>query len=331
MKIREKMPPKAQPCPANRGKSNRMRDLVGRDGFVALVPLVSQILGFRVRGTVNRGYPMQVRVLSSRRGGAGALIAIAASAVVVLLAAPMGASATLPGSNGLVWGFNAVFPQQYSTYDLATGAARPTGIKQGPERGGVSFSGDASLVAFESGASPAPHISVLRMTGGVPVDLTPGPDGAHSPSFCGDGTIVFVKGKTDGMSKQELWVVSSAGGPARQLTSGSQDAFPSCSQDGTVVFVRDNQIWKTNVGGGTPSKLANGGQPDISPDGTSVVFLKSEESPYALPGAPPSGQSVLATMPIGGGTPQTVSGVGSATPGARVNVNAPSWSPDGSS
>lgn len=257
----------------------------------------------------------------------------------------MGASATLPGPNGLIWSFAEQEPnapvQYFGTYDLATKAIRKTNIQRVLTGGSfdrqVSFSGNGSLVAFvrasgtTNGIGTGAHIAVLPMTGGVPVDLTPDSSLFNvAPSFCGDGTIVFERGTSrfafppeTGKVRSTLWAVSSTGGPARQLTSGGtppatqQDASadkgsdfkPSCSQDGTIVFVRDGQIMKTTLAGGTPTVLqtsASSYGPDISPDGTRFVY----------------GNMIA---PVAGGPAQVVAGIGTDNGGAQNTQ----FSPDG--
>lgn len=263
------------------------------------------------------------------------------AAVAVLLGVPAVASATLPGTNGLVW--KRYQSGALETYDLATKVTQQTNIAD------VSFSPDASHVAFVSqfgypgpfgGTAFAQHVSVLPMTGGVPVDLTPDSrDSNYDPTFCGDGTVVFIRQSASGAGKvyRTLWAVGPAGGAPRQIDAGGtppaagdqqdkgSDDQPSCSKDGTVVFHRSlgdyygGQLWKVNVNGGAPTMIYDNSKgstrpyPDVSPDGISIVFTGP---------ATPSGGLGVVTMPIDGGTPQPVAGVGKF-------AGTASWSPDG--
>jgi hypothetical protein len=271
---------------------------------------------------------------------------VAAVSAAVSLTAPMEAGATLPGTNGLVWtATKFVSYDYYGTFDPVTKAVIKTNVPKTDRTVArqVSFSGDASLVAFVNQGATTPHISVLSMSGGLPVDLTPGSTQFDAnPSFCGDGTIVFERGgvpfqaPASGQVNTTLWAVSSKGGPARQITTGGTppatpqeygkgaDAEPSCSQDGTVVFVRDYQLWKTTINGGTPTLLVDpvigtGTVPDISPDGTRVLYLANP-----LSSSTPGRQ--LFTVPVAGGTPQPVAGVGTDK---GFPESGASWSPDG--
>lgn len=297
---------------------------------------------------------MDAYLVPGHRGRVGSLLAILACAVAGLLAAPTGASATLAGTNGLIWTDYAPY---LATYDPATKAIQKTNLPWSSFSTGrrdVSFSGDASRVTFASLSGDGFHVFVLPMTGGVPTDLTPGSGlDNYEPSFCGDGTIVFTRAQSSfaraqstgvlpgrgtariTAPKSTLWAVSSAGGPARQITTGGtpvtgadpnagSDRQPSCSKDGTVVFVRvggsDRQLFKTNVSGATPTPLTNTGLntfPDVSPDGTRIVYQ----------GPAPDGQyGGFLTMPISGGTPEPVAGVGTDAP---VSGSGATWSPDG--
>lgn len=113
---------------------------------------------------------------------------------------------------------------------------------------------------------------------------------AANPRISPDGsrviyTHVNVNPKHDGY-ETALWIISTSGGSARQLTSGPRDTSPSWSPDGkTIAFVRapekdgktqPAQIYLLAMEGGEArplTDLAKGaGAPQWSPDGRSIAF-----------------------------------------------------------
>ncbi|HMD48635.1 MAG TPA: prolyl oligopeptidase family serine peptidase, partial [Bryobacteraceae bacterium] len=98
-------------------------------------------------------------------------------------------------------------------------------------------------------------------------------------------THVRVNAKHDGY-ETALWIISSTGGAARQLTSGPRDTSPAWSPDGkTLAFVRapekdgktqPAQIYLLAMDGGEARPLTDlpkgAGAPQWSPDGRSIAF-----------------------------------------------------------
>ena len=124
---------------------------------------------------------------------------------------------------------------------------------------------------------------------------------------------------------QDLWIMPSAGGPARQLTSHpARDYMPTWSPAGDEIAFTSRRsgnpdIWIVSVGGGEPRQVTT--DPDVdqfttwSPDGKWLVFQSfrlRHEGPLRF-----SLWRVLAT----GGEPEHL------TTGWAF---APRWSPDGS-
>ncbi len=102
-------------------------------------------------------------------------------------------------------------------------------------------------------------------------------------------------------------------------------AIPRVTRTGEVALSRDgqnlavvsnhsgaSQIWVLSTKGGEPRALADGSQPQWSPDGAQIAFLSSRGG----------GQVDIWTIPATGGTPSRVTNDKSAKHGIR-------WSPDG--
>jgi dipeptidyl aminopeptidase/acylaminoacyl peptidase len=107
-----------------------------------------------------------------------------------------------------------------------------------------------------------------------------------NPQISPDGakvvyTLVKTTPKHDNY-ETSLWIIPSAGGPARQITSSTRDSLPRWSPDGkTVAFVRSTekdggQIYLLPMDGGEARPLTQmpkgAGEPLWSPDGHSIAF-----------------------------------------------------------
>jgi len=108
----------------------------------------------------------------------------------------------------------------------------------------------------------------------------------------GDGTaVIYTLVKTTAKHddyQTSLWIVPSAGGPARQLTSGPHDSGARWSPDGKLVaFLRRGEkaveIYLLSMSGGEARPLTDvakgAGEPVWSPDGRKIAF-----SSTTLPG-----------------------------------------------
>ena len=126
------------------------------------------------------------------------------------------------------------------------------------------------------------------------------PDGQH---------IVFCY-------KGDLWVVSSEGGRAVQITSNpAYDSDPVWTPDGRqIVFSSwregSKDVWRTSAGGGTPIRLTdypgNETPKAVRPDG-SVLFTASLQPDTQYGGFP--GDAQVYTVGPDGGRPQLLTSV----------------------
>jgi Tol biopolymer transport system component len=99
--------------------------------------------------------------------------------------------------------------------------------------------------------------------------------GAWTP----DGKIVFVSTVNDNRS---LWVMNADGSNRRQLTSGSDDRYPSVSPDGRHIVFRSLRsgllnLWRVGIDGSHLQQLSSQSSEDnlpcYTPDGKWIVFV----------------------------------------------------------
>jgi len=174
----------------------------------------------------------------------------------------------------------------------------------------VSWAGNGLLYGGVIGGRPA----ILRMT--------PGEGGAEevvfdalSPVATSDGrTILFVSSSTE--NPLHLWTADATGRRGRRLVpSVTASQMAITPDDRSVLYTSllggTVSIWMVPLEGGTPTKLADGGNAAVSPDGASMAFT-------ALG---PAGGSVVVCGLSGCTSPRPIGPVGFD---ALI-----SWTPDG--
>ncbi len=108
-------------------------------------------------------------------------------------------------------------------------------------------------------------------------------DGLFGLCWTPDGKIVYSS-RADGTS--ELWVMKADGSQQQQLTAnGAFNADPVAVPDGrSVIFTSsraggNHLLWRIDIDGSNSRQLTHGRdefQPDVSPDGTWMVFTSTE-------------------------------------------------------
>ena len=144
---------------------------------------------------------------------------------------------------------------------------------------------------------------------------------AETAAGKGPGWEIVFDREANGATR--LIVVSSSGGPERQLTSGpGNDTLARWTPDGKlVVFTSDRtgtpQLWEIDRQGGQPRRLRTNGateyQHDLSPDGRSLAFLSNLDGPERL-----------LAMDLDSGALREI-----VRHGERTIFGNPHWSPDG--
>jgi serine/threonine protein kinase len=127
---------------------------------------------------------------------------------------------------------------------------------------------------------------LYSLADGVSTTLLSDSSRLWAPAFSPDGKeIAYSRDEPDG--SWHLWMVPTGGGPARQFTSGkAPEIYPRFTPDGTAVYfntwgTEPLSIWRVPSKGGPAQSVTapNAGSDaygDVSPDGRSVVFTRTE-------------------------------------------------------
>jgi Tol biopolymer transport system component/predicted Ser/Thr protein kinase len=152
------------------------------------------------------------------------------------------------------------------------------------------FSRDGSKVAFGSNRSGFYEIWVCRNNGSDCDPLTNMRTYAGSPDWSPDETsIVFDR-------VSHVLVVSSAGGPPRQLSRG---IAPRWSVTDWIYFPRDAKVWRISPSGGAPEIVSSDGGSDLaeSPDGK-WLYISRGNRLYRMPSS--GGEQTLVLPAVAG-------------------------------
>jgi serine/threonine protein kinase/Tol biopolymer transport system component len=130
-------------------------------------------------------------------------------------------------------------------------------------------------------------IRLVNPGGGETVILS---DHQHVPdevTVCGKSYIVFRQIGRSGGAAANLWRMNFDGTEQKQLTSGLNDANPTCSTDGKWVYYVDGAdngyIKRVSVDGGSAEMVSKSqGVFSLSPDGTNVVTLDVRDFDHKL-------------------------------------------------
>lgn len=161
---------------------------------------------------------------------------------------------------------------------------------------------------------------LYSLSGGEATTLTTDASRLWSPAFSPDSKeVVYSRDQPDGL--WHLWIIAAEGGQARQITSGkSPEIYPRFTPDGATIFfntwgAEPLSLWRVPRQGGparpaTTPNASSDGYADVSPDGKSLVFTRTENKISHL----------YVSAVDGTATPRRVL----ETPGT-----VPRWSPDG--
>ena len=276
------------------------------------------------------------------------VIGVAAAGVMALGAAS--ASATFPGTDGLI--SFARFVPKTESFEIFT--ARPDGsdaqqLTSDPRRFTFvpDWSPDGEMIAFESdraGGAGRVQIYVMNADGSGLTQLTTGPGFHITPGWSPDGSSLAIGADWgDYPALQGIWIIpaSDPGGvtqvEAQRVTTIpkglSFDGEPQFSPDGSsIVFTRfksarKSAIHRVSVDGTglqrlTPWKL-NASDPDWSPDGQMITFDSGDA------GFPPAKPDIF-VMGADGSSRTRLTHSKKIRKGKRVKfAQNPVWSPSG--
>jgi Tol biopolymer transport system component len=161
---------------------------------------------------------------------------------------------------------------------------------------------------------------LLSLADGASTTLLTDASRLWGPVFSPDGKdIAYSRDEPNGL--WHLWAVPATGGGARQLTSGNvPEIYPRFTPDGNAIFFNTWGAEPLSLGrvprGGGPQRPAlspssgSDAYADVSPDGRSVVFVRTENKISHL---------FIAST----------DGTGRARPLGNITGTVPRWSPDG--
>jgi serine/threonine protein kinase/Tol biopolymer transport system component len=143
---------------------------------------------------------------------------------------------------------------------------------------------DGRLVIPQGG-----DIRIVSPSGGETVVLSDPKHVADQTASCGDGRYVVYRqlGKAS-RTAENLWRMDAAGGNAKQLTFGHNEADPACSSDGKWVYYKDvadsQRLKRVLVEGGKPEVVSDdvAGPYTLSPDGKTIAALDVRELDHKL-------------------------------------------------
>jgi serine/threonine protein kinase/Tol biopolymer transport system component len=147
-----------------------------------------------------------------------------------------------------------------------------------------NWTADGHLVIPQGG-----DIRVVSPSGGESVVLSDATHLVDQTASCGGGRYIVYRqlGKAT-KAAENLWRMDAAGGNAKQLTFGHNEARPTCSADATWVYYRDvadgQRLKRVPVEGGKPETVSDDitGWYALSPDGKAIAALDVRELDHKL-------------------------------------------------
>jgi eukaryotic-like serine/threonine-protein kinase len=183
----------------------------------------------------------------------------------------------------------------------------------------LSWTASGKLVQMDSSY----HIYTTAADGSARLRLLENSPLVFSPNSCGSGDVLIVSLVSE-KNTANLWRFNTTSGELKRLTDGTDEEQSSCTPDGKwVVYlgyrVNDHvgHIFKMSTDGGAPVELDHGNvqSPAVSPDGSSIAYLKIE-------GQGASAKSKFVIRKLDSGAPvQEID--------ATADLENPGWTPDG--
>jgi Tol biopolymer transport system component len=131
-----------------------------------------------------------------------------------------------------------------------------------------SFSPDGRRIVFDGGTT----LAVIPVAGGKARALPGQTTDDSQPAFSPDGRwIAFTGTAVDG--SRDVYVMDSSGARLRRLTFGG-GSEPAWSSRGRIAFTKGQWIYAMDKLGDRVSRIARGSDPDWSPHGSKLAFVR---------------------------------------------------------
>ncbi len=173
-----------------------------------------------------------------------------------------------------------------------------------------------------SGERKVSNIWMLASSGSAQTRVTVGNWLDVTPSFTPDGKeLIFASNRSS--SQPCLWKIRAggSGGITRITSSNAADMSPSVAPNGKLIAYTSvlpagsgDQIWTTTITGQMVTQLRKGAEPQFSPDGQKILFVRENDSTH---------NGEIWIMDTDGGQETQL------TANSKYNFRDPKWSRDG--
>jgi len=168
-----------------------------------------------------------------------------------------------------------------------TASQQVTSLKDVREPGAFTLSPDGRQVVFTAYDDDTDSFNLWRVSSGggaAATQITNGRYYDQDPAYSADGSSIYFASNRSS-SIHGIWRVSATGaGGLVRITSGSSvDRLPTPGPGNEVLFAStpenasEPQVWSISEGGSLPTQLREGSYPQLSPDGTRILYSQFDK------------------------------------------------------